>query len=151
MESAASISWSRQTYIDPVSIYSHQLLLVKIVRTDCVSRNQLPLLRLREPSRNGRLRQDGQARRLPSRRPAQLRGLAHRHRREERQPWRQASILIIPPIPRITLSSVLRIMRLAPSCFTTKNIHLSGVCGGRSSHMCKDYAYSCMWEGLRSI
>lgn len=40
-------------------------------------RNQLPVLRLREPGRDRGLCQDGQARRLPCRRSAQLRRMAH--------------------------------------------------------------------------
>jgi hypothetical protein len=50
-----------------------------------VSRHQLPLLRLRKPSRNRRLRQNGQTRRLRRLRPSQLCRLAHRHGGETRQ------------------------------------------------------------------
>ena len=48
------------------------------------SRHQLPMLRFREPSRNRRLCQDGQARRLRRLRPTQLRCLAHRYGGEAR-------------------------------------------------------------------
>lgn len=48
-------------------------------------RNQLPLLSFREPSRDRRLRQDGQAGGLRSIWTAQLRRLAYRHRREGRE------------------------------------------------------------------
>lgn len=48
-------------------------------------RRKLPLLRIREPSRNRRLRQNGQTSWLPSRWPAELHRLAYRHPRERGQ------------------------------------------------------------------
>ena len=69
------------------------ILSFRSLRLTAPTRHQLPLLRIREPSRNRRLRQNGQTCRIPSRRPAQLRRLAYRHRGETRQSRQQARIL----------------------------------------------------------
>lgn len=52
---------------------------------DIAKRCQLPMLRLRKPSRNRRLREDGKTCRLRRLRPAELCRLAHRHGREARK------------------------------------------------------------------
>ena len=56
-------------------------------------RDKFPMLRLREPSRNRGLCQNGETSRLPSCRTTELCGLAHRHRREARKSRFETSIL----------------------------------------------------------
>ncbi len=63
------------------------LLLIKIFR------DQFPLLLVRKPSRNRRIRQDGQKSWIPGRRTAELCCMAYRHRREKGQLGKSACIL----------------------------------------------------------
>ena len=78
--SAASISSSRPTYTDPVCLLPSKVLRDPMDSMLTVTfRYQLPLLRLREPSRDGRIRENGQESGLRRLRSAELRRLAHRH------------------------------------------------------------------------
>lgn len=83
-------------------------------------RRQLPLLRFREPGRDGRLREDGQACRLRRLRSAELCRLAYRHRGEARKRITspiQSSLTCICTFLKTTFSGVLR----APSKATAKD------------------------------
>ncbi len=72
-------------------------------------RDQLPLLRLREPGRDGGVRQDGQARRLSGGRSTELYRLAYRYEGETRERLTFIVITIFPlsfffppfPVPRL--------------------------------------------------